>query len=186
MKSDDDNTLVAAILEVGDEAAFRTLYRRHTPSLYALARRLIGGASADAEDAVQETWIRACRRFASFRGESALRTWLSGILVNRCRELRRNAATSGEASPLGETAIAPADDGLRIDLERAIADLPDGYRRVVVLHDIEGYTHEDIAQLLDIDPGTSKSQLSRARHALRAALSVGRSGDAHAAHGERS
>jgi RNA polymerase sigma-70 factor (ECF subfamily) len=185
MRADDDHTLVTAIVTQGDEAAFRTLFRRHSPSLYALARRLMGGSTADAEDAVQETWIRACRRFASFRWDSALKTWLAAILVNRCRELRRQVISNREAPPLNQPGIDPADGALRVDLERAIAELPDGYRNVVVLHDIEGYTHEDIAKLLDIDAGTSKSQLFRARRALRVALSVVRNDDTHAAHGER-
>jgi RNA polymerase sigma factor (sigma-70 family) len=186
MKADDDHTLVAAIVTHGDEAAFRTLFRRHSPSLYALARRFMGGAAADAEDAVQETWIRACRRLDSFRWDSALKTWLAGILVNRCRELRRNAAPSREASARDDLAITPVDEVLRVDLERAIGGLPEGYRNVVVLHDVEGYTHEDIARLLDIDAGTSKSQLSRARRALRVALSLERPAGSHTAHGERS
>jgi RNA polymerase sigma-70 factor (ECF subfamily) len=171
MKADDDRTLVAAILASGDEAAFRTLFRRHSPSLGALARRLLGGAAADADDAVQESWIRACRKLASFRWDSAFRTWLSGILVNRCRELRREIRPSFEPPVEDEPAAVDTSNGnLRVDLERAIAGLPDGYRTVLVLHDIEGYMHEDIARFLEIDAGTSKSQLSRARRALRVAL----------------
>ncbi len=185
MKADDDHTLVTAILDAGDEAAFRTLFRRHSPSLYALALRLLGGSRADADDAVQETWIRACRRFASFRFESALKTWLAAILVNRCRELRRHLAVNREAPALSEPAVDPANPSLRLDLERAIANLPDGYRNVLVLHDIEGYTHEDIGRLLDIDAGTSKSQLFRARRALRVALAIEGENGTHTAHGER-
>jgi len=185
MRADDDQALVTAILTLRDEAAFRTLFRRHSPSLYALARRLMGGSTADADDAVQETWIRACRRFASFRWDSALKTWLAAILVNRCRELRRHVVANRESPPSCEPKVAPADDDLRVDLERAIADLPDGYRNVLVLHDVEGYTHEDIARLLDIDAGTSKSQLWRARRALRVALSTERTDGTRAAYGER-
>jgi RNA polymerase sigma factor (sigma-70 family) len=185
MNADDDRALVTAILSSGDEAAFRALFRRHSPSLYSLARRLLGWASADAEDAVQETWIRASERLESFRWQSALRTWLSGILVNRCRELRRRVAPAFGTPPEDEEAVEPADDVLRMDLERAIAALPDGYRDVVVLHDVDGYTHDDIARLLDIDTGTSKSQLSRARQALRAALAKGRTGESRRTHGER-
>jgi RNA polymerase sigma-70 factor (ECF subfamily) len=170
MKADDDRTLVTAILAAGDEAAFRTLFRRHSPSLCALARRLLGGAPADADDAVQETWIRTSRKLASFRWDSTFRTWVSGILVNRCRELRRETRPSFEPPGDDQPALAASNETLRVDLERAIAGLPDGYRTVVVLHDVEGYTHEDIARFLDIDAGTSKSQLSRARRALRAAL----------------
>jgi len=185
MRADDDHALVTAILTLRDEAAFRTLFRRHSPSLYALARRLMGGSTADADDAVQETWIRACRRFSSFRWDSALRTWLAAILVNSCREHKRHLASDHSAPPLDAPAVDPADDDLRVDLERAISDLPDGYRNVLVLHDVEGYTHEDIARLLDIDAGTSKSQLWRARRALRVALSTSRKDGTRAAYGER-
>ena len=167
---DEDDTLLRRVARSGDEAAFRTLYRRHTPALYPLGLRLLGGSAGEAEDAVQETWIRASGRLDAFRGDSSFRTWLSGILVNICREMRRRRepANSGQVP---EPAGPGASDALRIDLERAIAALPDGYREVVVLHDVEGYTHEDIGRLLGIDPGTSKSQLSRARRALRASLS---------------
>jgi RNA polymerase sigma-70 factor (ECF subfamily) len=164
-----DTALVAAVLSRGDEARFRVLYRRHTPALFRLALRLSGGASADAEDAVQETWIRAGRRLASFRGDSAFRTWLSGILVNRCRETRRERARETDAAVDDEPCTAPPA-AERIDLERALAALAPGYREVLVLHDVEGYTHEEIAGLLGVDAGTSKSQLSRARRAMRAAL----------------
>jgi RNA polymerase sigma-70 factor (ECF subfamily) len=171
VETESDAELVAAVLARGDEARFRTLYRRHTPALHRLALRLTGGAAADAEDAVQESWIRAARRLDSFRGASAFRTWLSGILVNCCREVRRDATRRAE-EPL-EDGGRTTHDGptLRLDLERAIAALAPGYREVLVLHDVEGYTHEEIAGLLGVESGTSKSQLSRARHALRAALS---------------
>src|SRR5262245_40015568 len=132
MRADDDRTLVTAILASRDEAAFRTLFRRHSPSLHALARRLLGGAAADADDAVQETWIRACRKLASFRWDSALRTWLSGILVNRCRELRRSAGPVIAMPAEDEPSARAPDEGTRVDLERAIAGLPDGYRSVLV------------------------------------------------------
>ena len=166
-----DAQLVAAALVHGDETRFRVLYRRHTPALYRLALRLAAGAAADAEDAVQDTWIRAGSRLASFRGESAFRTWLSGILVNRFRETRRQAARRAEEPLETFEPAATAADGDRLDLEGAIAALPPGYREVLVLHDVEGYTHEEIARLLGIEPGTSKSQLSRARQSVRAALS---------------
>jgi RNA polymerase sigma-70 factor (ECF subfamily) len=166
-----DAALVAAVVADGDEARFRALYRRHSPALYRLALRLAGGDAAAADDALQESWIRAARRLASFRGDSAFRTWLSGFLVNCCREARRESARRAE-EPLGSVEPARSrGDSLRLDLERAIASLPPSYRDVLVLHDVEGYTHEEIGRLLDVEPGTSKSQLSRARRALRAALS---------------
>lgn len=130
----------------------------------ALARRLAGDM-ADAEDAVQETWTRAVRALPGFRWECSLRTWLSGITVNCCRELvRRRGPLATDAAP---EPVTPSPTGVR-ELESMLAALPDGYREVLVLHDVEGYTHEEIGRLLEIHPGTSKSQLSRARRTLRA------------------
>lgn len=125
----------------------------------------MGGRRAEAEDALQDAWLRATPRLPEFRGESSLRTWLAGFVVNCCRERRRRR--EADAAPPND----PARDDLvadRLDLERAIAALPDGHREVFVLHDLEGFTHEEIAARLGIVPGTSKSQLSRARSALRA------------------
>lgn len=148
------------------------MYDRHTPALYGLALRLTGGDAAGAEDAVHDGWIRAVDRLSGFRWESALRTWLAAIVINAARERfrRDNRETPGADEWL------PADDPVlggvfdRLDLERAIAGLPEGFRLVLVLHDVEGYTHEEIAALLGIVPGTSKSQLARARAAMRSAL----------------
>jgi RNA polymerase sigma-70 factor, ECF subfamily len=166
-----DRELAERVHSRGDAAAFRELYRRHTTSLYAIARRL--GGDAEAEDIVHDAWVRAVEGLSRFEWRSSLRTWLTGIVINRLRELDR-----GEHNivPLDEqsTPIVPAvalPHGIEpIDLERAIAALPFGYRQVLVLHDVEGYTHADIAALLGIEQGTSKSQLSRARRSLRSAL----------------
>lgn len=159
-----DRDLVAEILRSGDEPAFRVLYRRHTPRLYRLALRVGPG---EAEDLVQELWIRAAARWAEFGWRSSLGTWLAGILLNLIRE-RYRAARRRPSEPLIEdwaTDPPPLDD--RLDLAQAIERLPPGYRAVVVMHDVEGYTHQDIATALGIDAGTSKSQLARARRALR-------------------
>jgi RNA polymerase sigma-70 factor (ECF subfamily) len=113
---------------------------------------------------------------ASFGWRSALSTWLGGIAINCARELWREGRAWGETtldeqwSGLSVSPGAPSNAEERIDLERAIERLPHGYRQVFVLHDVEGYTHEEIAGLLGIDAGTSKSQLSHARRRLRAAL----------------
>jgi len=165
---DDDAVLVKAFVSARDEAAFRALFRRHTPALFRLALRLLGGDPAGAEDAVQEAWIRAAERLATFRFESALRTWLSGFVVNCCRESRRRVQ---EASP--DEAAAPAaddDPAPALDLDRALLSLADGYRQVLVLHDVVGLTHREIARQLGIEEGTSKSQLFQARRALRRRL----------------
>ncbi len=149
------------------EDAFRVLYRRHTPVLYRLALRLLG-EGAGAEDVVQEAWIRAAERLALFRFESSLRTWLVGILLNCVREARRRGSSGDPLS--AEEAASPPVVGDAIDLERAIGGLADGYRRVLVLHDVLGHTHREIAALLGVDEGTSKSQLFLARRALRRRL----------------
>jgi RNA polymerase sigma-70 factor (ECF subfamily) len=169
-----DEELVRAVVGSGDEAAFRLLYRRHTPALFRVALRLQGGDRTRAEEAVQEAWIRAVARLAGFLRESSLRTWLTGILINCCRESRR--AFSREAASLeahDEPRAGPAT-ALAIDLERAIEGLAAGYRHVLVLHDVMGYTHKEIASLLDVEEGTSKSQLHLARRAVRRALAGGR------------
>jgi RNA polymerase sigma-70 factor, ECF subfamily len=113
---------------------------------------------------VQDTWLRATARLHEFRGEASLRTWLAGFTINCCRERwrRRDPETPDPDAPARPEPLAD-----RLDLERAIAALPDGHREVFVLHDLEGFTHEEIAARLGIVPGTSKSQLSRARASLR-------------------
>ncbi len=167
-----DRVLVAAFLESADEGAFRRLYAAHTPRLYLSLLRLTGGREAEAEELLQETWIRAAAALPDFRWQSALRTWLYGIAINAWREAaraRRDAGTCLESIAEELPAARPiADAGAgRLDLDRAVRRLPEGYREVLVLHDVEGYTHEEIASLLAISPGTSKSQLSRARSCLR-------------------
>ncbi|HVZ50116.1 MAG TPA: RNA polymerase sigma factor [Gemmatimonadaceae bacterium] len=158
---------VHAICVRGDEAAFRSLYRRHTPALYAFACRLMGGESAEVEDVLQDAWLRASRALGDFGWRSSLRTWLSSIVLNCCRERWRERGESLEAAP---EAVVSTDHGLRLDIEAALASLPPGYRAVLVLHDIEGYTHDEIAERLGIRPGTSKSQLFHARRAVRQRL----------------
>lgn len=176
-----DRELVAVFLASRGEAAFRDLYRRYTPRLYQLARRILAGDSGEAEEAVQETWVRAARRLDSFAWRSSLGTWLTGIAVNVCRDLirRRQARLRPvpiETAEASEPAAGPPAGGLRIDLERAIAQLPHRYRQVLVLHDVEGLTHREISDLLDIEIGTSKSQLHQARKAMRQRLALGAPG----------
>ena len=165
----EDEALVRTFVRDRDEDAFRALYRRHTPALFRLALRRSSGDSAAAEDDVQEAWIRAAERLRGFRFESALRTWLMGILVNCVRESRRRNARRPALAPAEEPAEAPRD-GAALDLERAIHGLADGYRQVFVFHDLLGHTHREIASLLGVDEGTSKSPLFLARRALRRRL----------------
>lgn len=167
-----DRALARAILEEGDEAAFRALYRRHTPYLMCFTLRILGGARHDAEDVVQESWIRAASALDGFEWRSTFRSWITGIALNRARDrLRRPVWETEDVSnvPLAEPPASVPD---RIDLERAIVELPDGYRTVFVLHDVEGFSHREIGERLGIEEVTSRSQLSRARNALRALLSL--------------
>jgi len=168
---DSDRSLAEQVLG-GDERAFRLLYRRHSPRLYLLVLRLLGGIEADAEDVVQETWLKATERLDAFRWEASFGSWLCAIGLNLAREsLRRRGRRVEE--PFDDSALpvpAPRERVETVDLERAIRSLPEGYRTVLILHDVEGYRHEEIAQRLGVTPGTSKSQLFHARRAMRAAL----------------
>lgn len=171
--SEDDRRLVAEFLATRSEHAFRRLYRRHASAVYALLLRLTAGDVARAEDCLQDAWLRAIAGLDRFAWRSTLRTWIRGIAINCWREgwrddrrapLRLVEKDEPEAALPG---VAPLD---AIALEQAVAALPDGYRAVLVLHDVEGFTHEEIAEALGIVPGTSKSQLARARAAVRRSL----------------
>ncbi len=159
--------LVGRVLD-GDEAAFRKMYRAHVDRLYRLALRLTGGNDADAEDVVQEAWRRAVRGLGGFEGRSSLATWLSAI-VTRCALEKHRADGPGVQAPGPRLEAAPREHTV-LDLERAFERLPPGFRAVLVLHDLEGYRHRDIAELLGCSEGTSKSQLSRARARMRELL----------------
>jgi len=167
-----DRRLAAAIADRGDEAAFRRLYRRHTPRLLAFVHRLLGDDPAGAEDVVQETWIRACERLTRFRWDSRFSTWLLGIGLNAARERQgKSGRTSVVAlERLPEPAVPAEPSEERVDLERSIRLLPVGYRTVLLLHDVEGMKHGEIARRLGISTGTSKSQLFNARRMLRSLL----------------
>lgn len=175
--SSEDVALVRRFLHDRDEQAFRALYRAHTPALLGVAWRLADGDQTEAEDLVQEAWICAAERLATFRRESTLRTWLVGIVVNcgrnRARRRARSRDRETELAAVIELPAPPpfAPDVEKADVEAAIARLPEGAREVLLLHDVFGYTHEEVARMLGVEPGTSKSQLSRARSTLRRWLS---------------
>ena len=142
-----------------------------SPSLYPLALRLVGGSEADAQDAIQDSWIRACKTLERFEWKSNLRTWLTGILINCVRESNRERQRRREEELPDDYLRAVAEQPLTtLDLEQFIARLPAGYRQVLTLHDVEGYTHDEIGALLEITAGTSKSQLYHARRAMRSVL----------------
>ncbi|MGH8496556.1 MAG: RNA polymerase sigma factor [Gammaproteobacteria bacterium] len=165
-----DRQLVQAYLRARGDSEFRALYRRHTPALYRMALGLVGPTLAD--DIVQETWCRAAQHIAKFAWRSKLLTWLTSILINCCRETWR-ASGAIVTLPIESDFDEPEVDvppWRAIDLERALETLPPGYREVLVLHDVEGFTHAEIARALGTVPGTSKSQLARARRVLRQRL----------------
>ena len=162
-----DHVLVERFMRTRDEVTFRELYRRHTLALYPLALRLVGGLESEAQDAVQDMWLRACKNLSCFEWRSSLRTWLTGILINCAREMNRERGHRNEEELLEERLKTIVQTGERIEFEQAIARLPAGYRYVLVLHDVEGYTHEEVSAQLGISVGTSKSQLHHARKALR-------------------
>lgn len=158
----------------GDHGAMEALYRRHAARVFTVIRRLTGD-DAQAEDAAQETWMRAMRSLPSFRGQAMFSTWLHRIAVNCALygRRRRERHWSREAELTDEVAAVEgsgAEPLVRMRLERALEKLPEGMRRVLVLHDVEGYTHEEIGALLQVAPGTCKSQLFKARAKMRAML----------------
>jgi RNA polymerase sigma-70 factor (ECF subfamily) len=169
-----DAELVARC-RAGDSDAFEALYREHSPRLYALARRMTG-SSHESEDLLQDIFLQVHRKLDSYRGEAALGTWLYRLAIRQCldflrsRQGRMRAASSpldDDGSYMPSTRETP---GARIDLERAVALLPQGCRTAFVLHDVEGLEHKQIAEALGVSESTSKSQVFKARMKLRAML----------------
>ena len=164
----------ASLAARGDHAAFERLYRGNAARIHSLARRMAGEGGAD--DLTQEVFIRAWEKLGSFRGEAAFGTWLHRLAINhilsRQQTSRRREEKHVDTEGVLDRVAARRGPGTaqKVDLERAMARLPDGARRVFVLHDVEGYKHEEIGGLLGITTGTSKSQLHRARMILRGYL----------------
>jgi len=170
----DEHELIAQV-RAGDAAAERRLYDRHVDRIYRLAYRLTGDDTL-AQDLTQDTFIRAFERLDGFRGESAFGTWLHAIAMSvilnglrKVKRFRQREADLDDAAAIGADP-ADADPDLKHKLARAVDALPQKYKVVFVLHDVEGYTHEEIGQVLGVPPGTSKAQLFRARARLRDAL----------------
>ena len=158
----------------GDERAMRTLWSRHSPHIDAVVRRLVGDPDT-AADIAQEVWIQIFRALPSYRGESRFGTWAHRIAVNRTlNALRRVRRLEKIESEIEDDTVAIEHDGersiLAATIEEAAARLAPGARAVFLLHDVEGYTHEEIAAELGITPGGSKSQLFKARAKLRRLL----------------
>jgi RNA polymerase sigma-70 factor (ECF subfamily) len=173
--SAEDSTLLAAIRR-GDPGSREALYHRYKRRVFALAVRIVG--AGDAEEVSQEAFIRIFRGLPKFRGDSALGTWIYRLSVNAALSHRaRRGTVLGAATdpeiPLSAALVEPAPSGdavLRARLERALWQLPVGYRTVIVLHDVEGLEHEEVAAILGCHVGTSKSQLHKARGKLREIL----------------
>jgi len=157
----------------GDTAAFEALYRQNVGRVYALCLRMSANASR-AEDLTQEIFLRTWERIGSFRGEARFSTWLHQLAVNvvltdsRLRA-RRPSESSQELDRIVRKPSGPATTEAQV-LDEAVSALPEGARAVFVLHDIEGYLHEEIAVLMGVTTGTCKAQLHRARQLLRKAL----------------
>ena len=168
----------------GDVDAFEILYKEHSGRIFALCLRLKGGDTADATDLMQDVFIKAWRRLGTFRGDSAFYSWLHRLAVNTMLENargegRRSARvlTMDDTSRLAGAARSSGVES-RLELEEAIASLPKGARIAFVLHDVEGYQHQEIAAQLSVTVGTVKAQVHRARRLLREKLGEGGGADA--------
>lgn len=171
----DEPRLVARARD-GDSRAFEQLYRRHEDRVYGLCWRLCNGDEIKAEQATQDAFVRAWEKLDTFRGEAQFGTWIHRITVNVVlgdRRLLQRWTTFEDAESLGTPEplrVHDADPGLSRDLEAALARLPKGARTVLWLHDVEGFLHEEIAELTGIAVGTSKAQLHRARKLMKGHL----------------
>ncbi len=166
----DPDAVDATLAASGDAQAFERLYRGHVARIHSLVRRMLDEQEVD--EVAQDVFVRAWQKLGTFRGESAFGTWLHRLAINVIlgqREtlgIRRTRYLDGDAV----LELVPTRRGApetSLDMETAIGRLPDGARQVFVLHDIEGYRHEEIGEMLGLATGTSKSQLHRARMALR-------------------
>ncbi len=165
----------------GDGSAFEAVYRQHATRLYNLANRMTG-AKGEADDLLQDIFLLAYRKIASFRGESSLGTWLYRLAMNHCLDVLRNRQTrmGQQTDSMDEPDAAPVASPVpvlsavsRIDLERAIQTLPPACRAAFLLHDVEGFGHQEVGAMLGVSEGTSKSQVHKARMRIRTYLAHG-------------
>ncbi len=166
-RADGDDVARAA---AGDSHAFERLYRRHVDRIHSLSRRMIGPELAD--EVTQDVFVRVWEKLGSFRGEAAFGTWLHRVAINVILGRRKKLGVRRERFVDGELALDrlhtnPKRSETKMEFEAALQYLPDGAQQIFVLHDVEGYKHGEIAEMLEISPGTSKSQLHRARMILR-------------------
>jgi RNA polymerase sigma-70 factor (ECF subfamily) len=155
-------------------SAFEKLYHTHGARMKSIAYNLLGNV-ADAEDAVQDAFVKACRGRERFRGSAQLSTWVYRILINTCNDmgrqrLSRRVAQTVELDESEPVAVASGDHPLRVTLERLVAHLSPRERQVFLLYEVEGFTHGEIAAMLDIAEGTSKAALFEAKRSIRAGL----------------
>jgi RNA polymerase sigma-70 factor (ECF subfamily) len=160
----------------GSPAEFEEMYHQQAPRIYSLACRM-AGSPEDGEDLLQEIFLQAYRKLGSFKGDSSLGTWLYRLALNHCldyvrsRQVKMKKLTDSlEADSIHEPSAKHDTPIARLDLDRALERLPDGCREAFVLHDVEGFDHKEVAELLGIAEGTSKSQVFKARLKLRALL----------------
>jgi RNA polymerase sigma-70 factor (ECF subfamily) len=173
----DVDAALARTAATGDASAFEALYRRHASRIHGVVARLVGHDRARAEDLTQEAFVRAWQALPAYRFESAFSTWLHRLAVNTAlmdlRARRSRVPTQGDDDAFDEIGTADSaghGTALALDLERAVATLPPRARAVLVLYDVEGWKHEEIAEALGMAVGSSKAQLHRARGLLRARL----------------
>jgi RNA polymerase sigma-70 factor, ECF subfamily len=178
-----DEAKVLARAQAGDHQAFAQLYSLHKRRIYSLCLRMVGNI-AEAEDLTQEAFLQLHRKIATFRGDSAFSTWLHRLAINVVlMQLRKKGLSlisldeameptpeEGPSRSFGAPDLTLTGAIDRLALERAVADLPAGYRLIFILHDVEGFEHNEIASMLDCSIGNSKSQLHKARLKLRDAL----------------
>jgi len=171
----EDPSVLAARAQRGDVAAFEALYRMNAPRIFALCLRMCGRQER-AERLTQDAFVQAWEKLDTFRQEAAFSTWLHQVAINvvlmdrRSRGRRADRRQELEEEDLRGRPAPASHPGLKVDLERAIAALPEGAREVFVLHDVEGFVHREISEQLGIAEGTSKAQLHRARKLLRGML----------------
>lgn len=168
-----DQELIDGFLRHRSEREFRLLYRRYAAGIHRLALHLLNYEPLPADDVAQETWITAMKKLNTYQGASSFKTWLTGILLFKVKEYRK--AGLRKAMDVLDTEIEQPTSGypgIGIDLQRGLESLSEGYHQVLVLHDSEGYTHQEIASLLGISEGTSKSQLFHARRQVQKFLNT--------------
>jgi RNA polymerase sigma-70 factor (ECF subfamily) len=175
-RTDETSPDLVARCQAGDVDAFAELYARHSARIFSLASRMAGSPETG-EDLLQEIFLQAYRKIGGFKGDAAVGTWLYRLALNHCldfvrsRQAKMEKATAAIDEESGPPIVARRESPIeRLDLERAIRQLPEGCREVFVLHDVEGYEHKEIAAMLGIAEGTSKSQVFKARMKLRALL----------------